>query len=697
MLSSLLLAGLLVQVQEPRDLPDTRLPAVISAEQRRIEQQRRPDALIELDLADLAQRRPLLDIAEVLSEMPGVIARPRNNGAQDTQIQIRGFGARSPFGVRGLRVEYDGIPATAADGQSQISHLDLSAGGRVSLIRGPFAALYTNGGAYLRLDGRRDDLASPDRLHLGLGSFGQRRVGFELNAGNELRGSLSGHRYRSEGSREHSRAERTLLAARMDWEPDAASRLSLSAHHQDQPLGEDPQTLTRDEFEGDRQLANPAALLYNTRKSTRQSQLGASYSRQFERSEWSFSVYAGERQIDQFLSVPRAAQAQPASGGGVIDLGRDYHGWSLRWSRPAQLGFGQAEFSAEIRDERLLEDRLGFENFLASQLGVRGALRRNERNDSRARDAMVRVDLDTSPAWRWSAGVRRSLTDYQSLDRYIVSGNPDDSGEYASSATLPVLGFSYQLHPQWLLHGAIGRTQELPTLAELAYRDDAGSGFNRELRPARARQAELGLRYADERVNAELTSYQVQTSDEIVVASSSGGRTSFQNASATRRRGIELSALWRFSEQWSVRGVGNWLDARYSAGYSSCPQPPCAGIPREIAAGQRLAGVPARGANLALSYRPQADFSAGLEWQALSATPASDRNQDRVPGYAVGSLSLQWLAPPGNWGRPRFTLRVDNLLDRRYSASVIVNEAFGRYFEPAPARSLWLGVDLALP
>ena len=150
MLSSLLLAGLLVQAQEPRELPDTRLPAVISAEQRRIEQQRRPDALIELDLVDLAQRKPLIDIAEVLSEMPGVIARPRNNGAQDTQIQIRGFGARSPFGVRGLRVEYDGIPATAADGQSQMGHLDLSAGGRVSLIRGPFAALYTNGGGYLR-------------------------------------------------------------------------------------------------------------------------------------------------------------------------------------------------------------------------------------------------------------------------------------------------------------------------------------------------------------------------------------------------------------------------------------------------------------------------------------------------------------------------------------------------------------------
>ncbi|MCB1601111.1 MAG: TonB-dependent receptor [Xanthomonadales bacterium] len=697
MLSSLLLAGLLVQAQEPRELPDTRLPAVISAEQRRIEQQRRPDALIELDLVDLAQRKPLIDIAEVLSEMPGVIARPRNNGAQDTQIQIRGFGARSPFGVRGLRVEYDGIPATAADGQSQMGHLDLSAGGRVSLIRGPFAALYTNGGGYLRVDGRRDTAGNSDRVNLALGSFGQRRVGFELNAGDELRGTLSGNRYRSEGSREHSRAERTLAAARMDWEPDAASRLSLSAHHQDQPLGEDPQTLTRAEFERDRRLANPAAVLYDTRKSTRQSQLGASYTRQLEQSEWSLSVYTGERQIDQYLSVPRAAQVQPASGGGVIDLGRDYHGWSLRWSRQTELALGQAEFSAEIRDERLSEDRLGYENFVGNQLGVRGQLRRNERNDSRARDAMFRVDLDTGPDWRWSAGVRRNLTDYQSLDRYIVSGNPDDSGEYASSATLPVLGFSYRIRPEWLLHGALGRNQELPTLAELAYRSDAGTGFNTELRPARARQAELGLRYAGERVNAELTAFQVQTTDEIVVASSSGGRTSFQNATATRRRGLELSALWRFSEQWTARGIANWLDARYSVGYSRCPQPPCVGIPPVIAAGQRLPGVPARSANLVLVYQAQDDLGASLEWQAVSATPASDRNQDRVPGYAVGSLSLQWLAPPARWGQPRFTLRVDNLLDRRYSASVIVNEAFGRYFEPAPGRSLWLGVDLALP
>lgn len=697
MLTALLMAGLLTQSDGVSQPSGTRLPAVISAEQRRIEQARRPDALVELDLAALGRQRPLIDIAEVLSEMPGMIARPRNNGAQDTQIQIRGFGARSPFGVRGLRVEYDGIPATAADGQSQIGHLDLAAGGRVSLTRGPFAALYTNGGAYLRIDGRRDGLQNPDRVNLAVGSFGQNRAGFELNAGNDLHGTLSGNRYRSQGSREHSRAERTLAATRADWEMDAASRLSLSAHYQDQPIGQDPQTLTRAEFERDRRLANPAALLYNTRKSTRQTQLGATYTRQFEQSELSFAAYAGARQIDQFLSVPRAAQAQPASAGGVIDLGRDYHGWMLRWSRQGEFAFGQAELSVEIRDERLSEVRLGYENFVGTVLGVRGALRRDERNDSVARDAMIRLDLDTSPVWRWSAGVRRNLTRYESLDRYITDGNPDDSGEYANAASLPVLGFSYRFRPQWLLHGAIGRTQELPTLAELAYRSDGADGFNTQLKPARARQGELGLAYGGEALSAEITVFQVQTTDEIVVASSSAGRTSFQNATATRRRGIELSAQWRFAEHWSARAVANWLDARYSAGYSTCPQAPCAGVVREIDSGQRLPGVPAHRANLALSYQLRSDLSASLEWRALSATPASDRNQDRVRGSAVGNLSLSWRAPPAKWGQTHLTLRLDNLFDRTYSAAVIVNEANGRYYEPAPGRNLWFGLDFALP
>lgn len=680
-----------------RDCAATELPAVLAEEQPADADARRPERPAAVDLGELARRRAASDIAEALTELPGVVARQRYNEAQDTQIQIRGFGARSPFGVRGLRVEYDGIPATAADGQSQIGHIDLTSGGRMTLIRGPFAALYGNGGGYLRVDGgnRRRDA---DRMHFAFGSNGQQRAGFDVDGGDELlRLGVSGNHYRTDGVRARSAAERTLASSRLDWAASDAGLLTLTVHYQDQPDSEDPQGLTRLEFERDPNAASPGATAFNTRKSTRQSQFGARYRHELGAAEFSVAAYAGQRSIDQVLSVTQAAQLQPGNGGGFVALDRDYYGGSLRWLYRTTWSWADAELSAEWRDERLSEDRRGYENFLGDQLGVRGALRRDETNRGGTRDAMVRIDVDPGEAWRISAGVRRSSVGFDSEDRYIAPGNPDDSGDYDNAAWLPVIGASYRFGSAWIAHAAIGRSHELPTLAELAYRDDGDGGFNDALRPARADQAEFGLQLSAADLRAELTAFQVQVDDEIVVASSLGGRTSFQNGGATRRRGLELAADWRWSPQWRLRGIGNWIDARYTSGYSTCVQPPCSAPIISIAAGSRLPGVPPRSGRLELVWNRDADLDGALEWQAIAATPASDRNADSVPGHAIWNLRLTRRFQPQSWGRLSALVRVDNLLDRRYSNSLIVNEGARRYYETAPGRGLWLGVDLALP
>jgi iron complex outermembrane receptor protein len=674
------------------------LPVVVAQARALDDGGRGPERPASVELADLARRRAATDISEPLSELPGVVARPRHNEAQDTQIQIRGFGARSPFGVRGLRIEYDGIPATAADGQSQIGHIDLTSGGRLTLVRGPFAALYGNGGGYLRVDGEHDRRRDADRLQLAFGDNGQRRVGFDVDHGAELwRLGVAANRYRTDGVRARSAAERTLASSSLDWAPTDDGLLSLSAHYQDQPGSEDPQGLTRAEFEADPFAASPAAAAFRTRKSTRQSQFGARYRQQFGDHEFSAAVYVGQRSIDQVLSVPRVAQLQPTSGGGIVALDRDYYGGLLRWQHRASWSWADAELSAEWRDERLSEDRRGYENFVGDELGVRGALRRDETNRGDTRDAMVRVDVDPDEAWRISAGVRRSDADFDSDDRYVAPGNPDDSGAYANDAWLPVIGASYRFASPWVTHLALGRTQELPTLAELAYRSDGDGGFNEELRPAQGDQAEVGLQYAGERLRAEATAFQVEVDDEIVVASSQGGRTSFQNGGATRRRGLELALDWQWSQQWRLRGVANWIDARYTEGYTTCPQPPCTAPVVTIDAGRRLPGVAPRSGRLELVWTRDADLEGALEWLGMAATPASDRNDDQVPGYAVANARLSKRFAPQRWGRLSALVRIDNLFDRRYSASLIVNEGARRYYETAPGRGLWLGLDLALP
>ena len=678
------------------EVPATPLPPVIAEEQRADDEARRPERRKQVDLDELRQRRAATDIAEALSELPGVIARQRHNEAQDTQIQVRGFGARSPFGVRGLRIEYDGIPATAADGQSQIGHLDMASGGRVTLVRGPFAALYGNGGAYLRVDGARGGRRNGDRASLALGSNGQRRIGIAADTGEALRLGVSGNRYETDGVRARSAATRSLGATRMDWEIGERDVLALSLHYQDQPDSEDPQGLTRAEFEADPESSNPLAAQFGTRKSARQSQLGARWQHDFGDSELSFAAYAGQRSIDQVLSVSVQAQQLPTNGGGIVDLDRDYHGWSLRWLHRAVWSFADAELSAELRDERLVEDRRGYENFVGDRLGVRGALRRDESNASDARDAMLRVDLMPGDAWRFSAGVRRTIADYRSDDRYITPGNPDDSGNYSADAWLPVIGASWRFAPGWQAHAALGRTQELPTLAELAYRETGDGGFNDAVKPARGRQAELGLAWAGEALRAEITAFLVEMDDEIVVDSALGGRTSFRNAGATRRDGFEIAVDWRLAQAWQLRGVANLIDARYREGYSNCPARPLPCPPQAVtvAAGQPLAGVPERSARFELNYTAGRNWNAALEWQALSATPASDRVADELPGYAIWNLRWQKRFTPRGFGLASALVRVDNLLDRRYSGSAIVNDGARRYYESAPGRSVWVGVDL---
>lgn len=651
-----------------------------------------PASLDVLDATTLRRARPALGLAEALPRVPGLVVRDRQNQAQDLQVSIRGFGARASFGVRGLRLYADGIPATMPDGQGQVSHFALGAAERVEVLRGPYSALYGNSaGGVVSVFSEAPPPAAELEADALAGSDGLWRAGASwrgpLTANAGLR--VDAARAAADGYRRHSAWRRDAAQAQLRAALAGGGELTVLLNHLDL-VADDPQGLTAAELARDRRASSPGALLFDTRKTVEQQQLGARFVQPVGAwQELALVAYAGRRQTFQGLSVPVAAQASPASGGGVIDLDRDYRGLDARWQ--ARPGDGELTLTAGSAFELADETRLGFENFADGRLGVVGALRRDEDNTVRSHDIYAQADWTFAPEWSLNAGLRRSVVRFESVDRYLRPGNPDDSGALRYSRTSPVLGLLWRAREGLSVYANAGAGFETPTFAELAYRTDGASGLNTALRPARSRHAELGLRWRGDAAKFDAALFHARTEDELVVVANQGGRSTFANAGLTRRRGAELSFEAPLADDWTLSGSATWLDARHRRDFGLCAAPPCADGALLIVAGKQLPAVAARSAWAELRWRADERTDVMLEARATSRFFADDRNTAAAPGHAVFDLAAERRFRAGGmqW---RAWARVANVLDRAVVGSVIVNEANRRYFEPAPRRQWLLGL-----
>jgi iron complex outermembrane receptor protein len=337
--------------------------------------------------------------------------------------------------------------------------------------------------------------------------------------------------------------------------------------------------------------------------------------------------------------------------------------------------------------DQAAEARRGFLNFEGAVLGVAGALRRDESNRVRSFDQYAQAQWELAERWSLSAGLRHSRVSFVSRDRYIVPGNPDDSGAVSYGAVTPVAGLVFRLSDAVNLYGSLGRGFETPTFNELSYRPSGATGLNFGLRSASSRQWELGVKAElGPRWRLNAAYFQARTADEIVVLGNTGGRSTFQNAGATRRDGIETSLAGRWAGGWSAYLAASYIDARYSRGFLTCAAAPCAAPSTPIAAGNRIPGVARSSlfAELAWSHRPWG-LETALEWRQVGRIYVDDQNSDAAPRAGTLALRASLAQQAGRWSFAQF-VRVDNLTGRRYAGSVIVNEGNGRFFEPAPGR-----------
>lgn len=707
----------LAQETPPAASTASALPTVVvsgSVAERRVEDA--PYAATVIDAATLRTAGPRVNLSEALNRVPGLTANNRQNYAQDLQLSSRGFGARAPFGVRGLRLYTDGIPATMPDGQGQVTHFDLASAERIEVLRGPFTALYGNSsGGVIAL------VTAPVRerfaqLDLDTGSAGLRQArisagapfGPRDGAGRGAEAQFSASHMETDGTRPHSAARRTLVNGRLAWSG-ASDQVVVLLSDIDQ-RAQDPLGLTAAQLAADPGQTTSQATQFNTRKNASQTQLGARWSHRFDDAgpvqEGTLTAYAGRRSVAQWQSITVGAQTPPSSGGGVVDFSRRYDGADAR----VRWRLGAATLVTGVNVERQRDDRQGYENFIgtgASQvLGVTGALRRDEDNAATTREAYAQLEAPVTETLTATAGLRAGRVSLSARDRFLANG--DDSGARRDRYTTPAAGLGWRVAPSLLLHAAVGRGVESPTLNELAYRADGQGGFNAALRPQRSTQQEVGAKWrgggdvdgddarAERAVELDATLFRIETRDEIGVLSNSGGRSSFRNVGRTRRQGVELAGAWRFAPRWRAQMALGTLRARYLDGFLTCTGTPCAAATVPVAAGNRIAGTQGGSAYAELAWRPFAAARQGevaVEWRGMRRTAVNDINSEWAAGYGVLNLRAQrgWA-----WGGALATLtaRIDNLADRRYVGSVIVNDGNGRFYEPAPGRSFWIGLSL---
>ncbi|HBX7851883.1 TPA: TonB-dependent receptor [Klebsiella pneumoniae] len=653
-----------------------------------------PAAVSVVNGDEMRQAAPRVNLSESLGAVPGLQVQNRQNYAQDLQLSIRGFGSRSTYGVRGLRIYVDGIPATMPDGQGQTSNIDIGSVDTIEVLRGPFSALYGNSsGGVINVTSQTGTQPPTVEASSYYGSFGTWHYGMKATGAvgdgshaGDVDYTVSTNRFTTNGYRDHSGARKNLANARLGVRINDVSKLTLLLNSVDIKAN-DAGGLTADEWR-DNPRQSPRGDQYNTRKNTRQTQAGLRYERQLSaQDDLSVMMYAGERETTQFQSIPRAPQLKPSHAGGVIDLTRHYQGIDTRLTHRGEL-LVPVTLTAGLDYENMSERRKGYENFVmvngAPQYGEQGALRRNERNLMWNVDPYLQTQWQLTDKLSLDAGVRYSSVWFDSNDYYITPGNGDDSGDASYHKWLPAGSLKYALTDAWNVYLSAGRGFETPTINELSYRSDNQSGLNFGLKPSTNDTVEIGskTRIGNGLFTAAL--FQTNTDNEIVVDSSSGGRTSYKNAGKTRRQGMELGLDQQFGESWRLKAAWTWLDATYRT--NVCDDASCNG--------NRIPGIARNMGYASFGYQPEQGWYAGSDIRYMSDIMANDENTAKAPSWTVVGLTTGYKWSYGRMDMDLFG-RIDNLFDREYVGSVIVNESNGRYYEPAPGRNYGIGLNLA--
>ncbi|MDT8437647.1 MAG: TonB-dependent receptor [Wenzhouxiangellaceae bacterium] len=633
-----------------------------------------PAAVTVIDGDDLAVGRLSASLAEALARVPGLFVQNAGNFSQDARIALRGFGAQSAFGIRGVMIVVDGVPQTLPDGQAQVDAIDLAAVERIEILRGPASAAYGNAaGGVILIRTRRPGESASASARQEIAAFGRRDSRFALSLPLGPVGlRLSGGHFEQDGFRRHARVEQRRADLKLAWQARAQTRVDFDLGYFDAPEERDPGGLTAEQARTQPRAARPANLRFDAGEALEQ---------------WRTALALRHSPTDDqqlaanaFLFARDFSNRLPFADGGQVELDRRYSGIDLRHQiERAGLRVSTGLDWREQHDRRQRFDNLD---------GVRGDRVLVQREQVNALGAFVQAVLPLGDTLDLSAGLRHDRVRLDVADRMPVDG--DDSGARSWRETTPTAGLSWRPDPRWTVYAGYGRVFQTPTTTELANPSDpaAGGGFNPTLGPETADSLELGARWRGEHLQFQAAIFRLSVDDAITTIEvpefSGSGREFFANAGRSTRRGLELDARWQGRGPWRVELGYTHSDFEFDRFETADGD----------FSGNRLPGVPRHRLHARIAWIGESGLDLALDAAWTESFFADTINRNRSDARSELALSARRDWSFGDW---RLGVRggVFNLLDQRYHDNVRINAFGGRFFEPAPDRHAYGGIELA--
>jgi iron complex outermembrane receptor protein len=401
----------------------------------------------------------------------------------------------------------------------------------------------------------------------------------------------------------------------------------------------------------------------------------------------------------------------------VVQIAREFWGTDLRFTHKGTLADGSYSITVGMNFDTMTDVRTGYDNFLFNlgvtpvanntsktykcgtqvTCGVQGLLRRNEDNTAWNFDQYAQAEWSPLSRLNLVAGMRHSDVHLKSEDHFLING--DGSGGASFVKTTPVVGALFKLSDMVNLYANAGKGFETPSLVEVAYLPDGSGGFNRNLQPATSNNYEIGTKaFIGANTRTTLAIFKTDTQHEIVVAQNLNGRSSYQNAGGTERKGAELTVDSDFGRGFAGYASYAYLDAKYSdsfcSGTKAITKAACTGTGVAwVTGGKAIPGTYRQTAYAELSWKyASVGFSTALEARGAGKIYVSDKVNDTASGYAVVNWRGGFAQDISKWHLAEF-VRVENLFERDYVGSVKVNDSGSQFYEPGAGRNWLLGLN----